>query len=528
MSKRMAPLGAALAVGLCLAARETRLYTAVYNYPGLTLEAMLLNVAVCALLFAAAFPLLRREGDRRSLVALFAALTLLQEVAVAAQSAQAAGLLPAEMSAMLGWCAPWGESYTIGLVVIAVAAARAFGERSMRVFVAGFAVSGFLQLACALLKWEVALALISLFPLAALACFALFAEALGKEVAEEAAGNGAAGAASTSATGPDEAAGAPATAGIADIPASAAAPATAGTGLELFGWRSSRSETGALLTSFFLMGALLISTHATRMGYQDGGAYSMAIQVLSGLGGITAAALLSVLHRHFAGMTRLALVYLLVLPALLVALYATSLFQNIAVLSLLVFFHRFVYGLVYYFLWLLCLAPRGTTRLSDRFVLSFFVLKMGWAVGVLFFMILPTLYGDGPWSALLIGFFFALGAVDAFLLIGMLRTAEKRAGASGPMGGDGIDAVAPATTDGVLGPSLTYEEACRRVIATYALTKREGEVLAYLGKGRTAAYIMKQMYISDGTTRTHIDHIYKKLGVHSQQALIDIIEQAGS
>ena len=110
----------------------------------------------------------------------------------------------------------------------------------------------------------------------------------------------------------------------------------------------------------------------------------------------------------------------------------------------------------------------------------------------------------------------------------MLRTAEKRAGASGPMGGDGIDAVAPATTDGVPEPSLTYEEACRRVIATYALTKREGEVLAYLGKGRTAAYIMKQMYISDGTTRTHIDHIYKKFGVHSQQALIDIIEQAGS
>ena len=78
MSKRMAPLGAALAVGLCLAARETRLYTAVYNYPGLTLEAMLLNVAVCALLFAAAFPLLRREGTGRPLVALFAALTLLQ------------------------------------------------------------------------------------------------------------------------------------------------------------------------------------------------------------------------------------------------------------------------------------------------------------------------------------------------------------------------------------------------------------------------------------------------------------------
>ena len=522
MSKRMAPLGAALAVGLCLAARETRLYTAVYNYPGLTLEAMLLNVAVCALLFAAAFPLLRREGTGRPLVALFAALTLLQEVAVAAQSAQAAGLLP---SAALGWCAPWGESYTVGLVVIAVAAARAFGERSMRVFVTGFAVSGLLQLACALLKWEVALALISLFPLAALACFALFVKAWRKEAAEETAGEPA----GTVSAGPTAAcAGVPATAAGADVPAPTVIPAADTAAFELFGWRSSRSETLALLASFFLMGALLISTHATRMGYQDGGAYSMAIQVLSGLGGITAAVLLSVLHRRFAGMTRLALVYLLVLPVLLVALYATSLFQNIAVLSLLVFFHRFVYGLVYYFLWLLCLAPRGTTRLSDRFVLSFFVLKMGWAAGVLFFMILPTLYGDGPWSALLIGFFFALGAVDAFLLIGMLRTAERRAGAPSPIGPGGAEGMAPAATDGSPEPSLTYEEACRRVIATYALTKREGEVLAYLGKGRTAAYIMKQMYISDGTTRTHIDHIYKKLGVHSQQALIDIIEQAGS
>ena len=39
-----------------------------------------------------------------------------------------------------------------------------------------------------------------------------------------------------------------------------------------------------------------------------------------------------------------------------------------------------------------------------------------------------------------------------------------------------------------------------------------------------ASYIQQELTISGGTVRTHTDHIYKKLDVHSQQELIDIIE----
>ena len=36
--------------------------------------------------------------------------------------------------------------------------------------------------------------------------------------------------------------------------------------------------------------------------------------------------------------------------------------------------------------------------------------------------------------------------------------------------------------------------------------------------------IQQQLYISEGTAKTHIRHIYRKLNIHSQQDLIHLID----
>lgn len=62
------------------------------------------------------------------------------------------------------------------------------------------------------------------------------------------------------------------------------------------------------------------------------------------------------------------------------------------------------------------------------------------------------------------------------------------------------------------------------VSAKYGLTRREKEVLAYLAKGRSLPYIAEKLYISQGTVKTHVQHIYKKLEVRNRSDMLDLME----
>ena len=62
------------------------------------------------------------------------------------------------------------------------------------------------------------------------------------------------------------------------------------------------------------------------------------------------------------------------------------------------------------------------------------------------------------------------------------------------------------------------------VVEERKLTKREREVLELLLEGRSLPYIQKELYISEGTARTHASHLYSKLGVHNRQELIDLFK----
>ena len=66
------------------------------------------------------------------------------------------------------------------------------------------------------------------------------------------------------------------------------------------------------------------------------------------------------------------------------------------------------------------------------------------------------------------------------------------------------------------------EQHCASVARDYGLTPRESEVIVLLAYGRTL--IARDLQIAKGTARTHIENIYRKLDVHKQQELIDLVE----
>lgn len=70
-----------------------------------------------------------------------------------------------------------------------------------------------------------------------------------------------------------------------------------------------------------------------------------------------------------------------------------------------------------------------------------------------------------------------------------------------------------------------FRERCEAVANTYLLSRRENEVMYYLARGYKSSFIQQQLYISEGTAKTHIRHIYRKLDIHSQQELIHLIDE---
>lgn len=54
---------------------------------------------------------------------------------------------------------------------------------------------------------------------------------------------------------------------------------------------------------------------------------------------------------------------------------------------------------------------------------------------------------------------------------------------------------------------------------------RETEIMTLFAKGRNLAYIQEQLCLSKSTVSTHRQHIYQKLGVHSSQEMIDLIQE---
>lgn len=87
----------------------------------------------------------------------------------------------------------------------------------------------------------------------------------------------------------------------------------------------------------------------------------------------------------------------------------------------------------------------------------------------------------------------------------------------------------PAPEAGAAAPEPNQlHENCARLGDEFGLTAREREVFVLLAHGRNGRYIMDHLVISRNTAKSHIKHIYSKLGVHSHQELIDLATRGQS
>ena len=73
-------------------------------------------------------------------------------------------------------------------------------------------------------------------------------------------------------------------------------------------------------------------------------------------------------------------------------------------------------------------------------------------------------------------------------------------------------------------PRPRFQDRCLEVAAAFELSPKETEVMILFAKGRSAARIQEELFISKGTVSTHLRHIYQKMDVHSKQEMLDVIE----
>ena len=87
-----------------------------------------------------------------------------------------------------------------------------------------------------------------------------------------------------------------------------------------------------------------------------------------------------------------------------------------------------------------------------------------------------------------------------------------------------VHALEPAPRSEAVQPlAETVSDTCLELAARYALSPRETEVFVLLAQGRTRAFIQDELVLSGSTVKTHVSHIYAKMGVHDRQEMMDLI-----
>ncbi|WUI35222.1 LuxR C-terminal-related transcriptional regulator [Nocardia sp. NBC_00416] len=89
-----------------------------------------------------------------------------------------------------------------------------------------------------------------------------------------------------------------------------------------------------------------------------------------------------------------------------------------------------------------------------------------------------------------------------------------------------------AAADIVHGPSPAYVRRIGAVVLRSSrevsvLSEREIEIAQFLPTRRTNVQIAAELYISENTVKTHVRHIYQKLGVEQRDAAVDRLSELG-
>lgn len=93
-----------------------------------------------------------------------------------------------------------------------------------------------------------------------------------------------------------------------------------------------------------------------------------------------------------------------------------------------------------------------------------------------------------------------------------------------------FDAVrATAAGETVLSPAVATRLAShlRRPASSGVLSTREREVLALVARGRSNRAVAEELFVSEATVKTHLVHVYEKLGVSDRAAAVATAYERG-
>lgn len=110
--------------------------------------------------------------------------------------------------------------------------------------------------------------------------------------------------------------------------------------------------------------------------------------------------------------------------------------------------------------------------------------------------------------------------------------AQPEAGMQGEAGGGaqgGADAggIPAASAGGRPAPHAhpSFDEACAEVAREAGLSEREAEIMALIAHGNSQKHISEVLYLALGTVQWYAKAIYRKLGIHSKQELINLVTE---
>ena len=120
----------------------------------------------------------------------------------------------------------------------------------------------------------------------------------------------------------------------------------------------------------------------------------------------------------------------------------------------------------------------------------------------------------GEWSWILACAYFVLvfGELAVFAWGNLVNTADPAEEAN------------EATQAVPVDEETRRQERLAKIAEEHGLTAREVEMFDFVSRGYGSTYISKKLFISPSTVRTHVKHVYTKLGVNSREELIALVE----
>lgn len=258
-----------------------------------------------------------------------------------------------------------------------------------------------------------------------------------------------------------------------------------------------------------LASIVIYFVHAGWSEARSAGASSSAIQLFAGMGVTIAGSILYLLAPYLRRKDVSEFCFALITPVLALSLCLFNLVDGAARVSLLVPLN-IAYAALLFLTWSFSFAYPSRLQPGLVSALAFFIKR----VGVLICPTLMALFGvmgtQPVWLAFWALVLLACLSVAHYIVLHANRY---------PLAMLDINSDRPTPSN-----NPTLASVCNYLAHEFGLTPRETEVLALLARGRTAGHIAETLSVSLPTARTHIQHIYRKMGVSSQQALLDLME----